>query len=391
MIRKVPKEFVLGAAMSAYQMEGAAAVGGREPSVWEDWLRRTVPAARRHTSDFYHHYEEDIAACAAKGIRALSLSFSWSRIMWRDGTVNPEGLAFYDRVIDACLRHGVEPFVALYHFDLPADLAPAGWLAPQTVEAYLRYARVCFRHFGARVRHWLTLKDPMTEVTQGYLTGLFPPGQQLALGRAVLALHKMLTVLAQAARVLDFFGVNYYASHFCTRPAPGGESRIIHNATGTRGTSTYELAGVSRRVTRADVPTTDWDWNIFPHGLYEMLRRIHRGYREIPLYVTETGIGLHDSCAAGGIEDDDRIDYLRQHLAAVLDAREDGVDVRGLFVWSLLDGLSWANGCDKRYGLFYVDYETGERTPKKSADWFGDLAHSRLMLTTSSVSNGLLV
>ena len=130
MIRKVPKEFVLGAAMSAYQMEGAAAADGREPSVWEDWLRRTVPAAHRHTSDFYHHYEEDIAACAAKGIRALSRSFSWSRIMRRDGTVNPEGLAFYDRVIDACLRHGVEPFVALYHFDLPADLAPAGWLAP---------------------------------------------------------------------------------------------------------------------------------------------------------------------------------------------------------------------------------------------------------------------
>lgn len=198
MIRKVPKEFVLGAAMSAYQMEGAAAAGGREPSVWEDWLRRTVPAAHRHTSDFYHHYEEDIAACAAKGIRALSLSFSWSRIMRRDGTVNPEGLAFYDRVIDACLRHGVEPFVALYHFDLPADLAPVGWLAPQTVEAYLRYARVCFRHFGARVRHWLTLKDPVTEVTQGYLTGLFPPGQKLALGRAVLALHKMLTAHAQA-------------------------------------------------------------------------------------------------------------------------------------------------------------------------------------------------
>ena len=200
MIRKVPKEFVLGAAMSAYQMEGAAAAGGREPSVWEDWLRRTVPAAHRHTSDFYHHYEEDIAACAAKGIRALS--FSWSRIMRRDGTVNPEGLAFYDRVIDACLRHGVEPFVALYHFDLPADLAPVGWLAPQTVEAYLRYAHVCFRHFGARVRHWLTLKDPMTEVTQGYLTGLFPPGQQLALGRAVLALHKMLTAHAQAVHGL---------------------------------------------------------------------------------------------------------------------------------------------------------------------------------------------
>ena len=474
MIRKVPKDFLLGAAMSAYQMEGAADAGGREPSVWEDWLQRTVPAEHRHTSDFFHHYEEDIAACAARDIRALSLSFSWSRIMRRDGTVNPEGLAFYDHVIDACLRHGVEPFVALYHFDLPAQLAPAGWLAPQTVELYLRYARVCFRHFDGRVRHWLTLKDPVTEVTQGYLTGLFPPGQKLALGRGVRALHKMLVahaqavllyksmggggsigiahraegvypltqcaedvlaarrddvltngllldavlmgryrqatrqllaeilredetftppeeeleMLAQAAQLLDFFGVNYYASHFCTQPTPGGESRIVHNAAGERGTSTYEIAGVSRRLSRGDVPTTDWDWNIFPRGLYEMLRRVHREYRKIPLYVTETGIGLHDRRAAGGIEDDDRIDYLRQHLAAVLDAREDGVDVRGLFVWSLLDGLSWANGCGKRYGLFYVDYETGKRTPKKSADWFGDLARARLMLTTSGVITG---
>ncbi len=178
--------------------DGGRRGGGRARAVGLGGLA----AAHRHTSEFYHHYEEDIAACAAKGIRALSLSFSWSRIMRRDGTVNPEGLAFYDRVIDACLRHGVEPFVALYHFDLPADLAPAGWLAPQTVEAYLRYARVCFRHFGARVRHWLTLKDPVTEVTQGYLTGLFPPGQKLALGRAVLALHKMLTAHAQAAHGL---------------------------------------------------------------------------------------------------------------------------------------------------------------------------------------------
>ena len=203
MIRKVPQDFLLGAALSAYQMEGAAGADGREPSVWDAWLARPGSGYDgKVASDFYHHFEEDIAAAAAHGLRALTLSLSWSRILRADGTVNPDGLAFYDRVIDRCLAHGVEPFVALYHFDLPADFAPAGWLAPQTVEAYLRYARVCFRHFGARVRHWLTLKDPMTEVTQGYLTGLFPPGQKLALGRAVLALHKMLTAHAQAVHGL---------------------------------------------------------------------------------------------------------------------------------------------------------------------------------------------
>ena len=82
---------------------------------------------------------------------------------------------------------------------------------------------------------------------------------------------------------------------------------------------------------------------------------------------------------------DDRIDYLRQHIATVLDAMEDGVDVRGLFVWSLIDGLSWTNGYDKRYGLFYVDYATGKRFPKKSADWLRDLAERRIMLTLNAI------
>ncbi len=461
MIRKVPQDFLLGAALSAYQMEGAAGADGREPSVWDAWLARPGSGYDgQHASDFYHHYEEDIAAAAAHGLRVLTLSLSWSRILRADGTVNPDGLAFYDRVIDACRAHGVEPFVALYHFDLPDAYAREGWLAPGTTEAYLRYARVVFQHFGDRVRHFLTMKDPVTEITQGYITGLFPPGQRFALGRAMRALYKMLVahaqavllykslnlggsigiahraegvyplretradvqaarrddvltnrmlldcvlagrislrtrslleeilpagesfatndeeleVLSRAAAALDFFGVNYYASHFCTAPT-GGASRIIHNGAGERG----------RRLSREDVPTTDWDWNIFPRGLYEMLLRLHEEYRAIPIYVTETGLGMHERPAKGVLEDDDRIDYLRQHLAAVLDAMEDGVDVRGLFVWSLIDGLSWTNGYDKRYGLFYVDYATGRRLPKKSADWLRDLAARRIMLTLNAI------
>ena len=471
MIRKVPQDFLLGAALSAYQMEGAAGTDGREPSVWDAWLARPGSAYDgRRASDFYHHYEEDIASAAAHGLRALTLSLSWSRILHADGTVNPDGLAFYDRVIDSCLAHGVEPFVALYHFDLPDAYAREGWLAPNTTEAYLRYARICFEQYGDRVRHFLTMKDPVTEVTQGYITGLFPPGQHFALGRAVRALYKMLVahaqavllykslglggaigiahraegvyplteakedvraarrddvltnrmlfdavlagrlslrtrslleeilpegetvapndeeieVLGRAAAALDFFGVNYYASHFCTKPT-GGASRILHNGTGERGTSAYEIAGISRRLSREDVPTTDWDWNIFPRGLYEMLLRLHESYRPIPLYITETGLGLHERPEADAVEDDDRIDYLRQHLAAVLDAMDDGVDVRGLFIWSLIDGLSWTNGYDKRYGLFYVDYATGRRLPKKSADWIRDLSARRLMLTLNAI------
>ena len=136
MIRKVPQDFLLGAALSAYQMEGAAGADGREPSVWDAWLARPGSGYDgKVASDFYHHFEEDIAAAAAHGLRALTLSLSWSRILRADGTVNPDGLAFYDRVIDRCLAHGVEPFVALYHFDLPDAYVREGWLAPGTTEA----------------------------------------------------------------------------------------------------------------------------------------------------------------------------------------------------------------------------------------------------------------
>ena len=218
MIRKVPQDFLLGAALSAYQMEGAAGADGREPSVWDAWLARPGSGYDgKVASDFYHHFEEDIAAAAAHGLRALTLSLSWSRILRADGTVNPDGLAFYDRVIDACRAHGVEPFVALYHFDLPDVYAREGWLAPGTTEAYLRYARVVFQHFGDRVRHFLTMKDPVTEITQGYITGLFPPGQHFALGRAVRALYKMLVAHAQA--VLLYKSLNL-----------GGSIDIAHRA-----------------------------------------------------------------------------------------------------------------------------------------------------------------
>ncbi len=473
MIRTLPRDFVLGATSAAYQVEGGLHEGGRIPAAWDSWLQRPSNLFDAEiASDSYHRWREDIENCRQYGIKSLQISFAWTRLQDEEGQANPEGLKFYDAVIDACLEADIEPYVALYQFDLPADLADrGGWLDPLTTERYLAYAKLCFTHFGDRVHHWLTFKDPVTESFHTHITGLFPPGNYFAPEDALHQLYRMTvahsravmlykgmypggkigiahraepvyplqdteadrraawlddafsnhflldlvldgrsredtqqainTVLVPqrngyfmqdpqeasflqvAASSLDFLGVNYYASHFTT--AWQGGNVIHHNGAGEKGTTTYALAGIGRRVARSEIPTTDWDWSIFPQGLYDMLMRIHREYPAKPILITENGLGMHEELEKGTVEDDDRIDYLRQHISAVLDAIEDGVDVRGFFIWSLVDCMSWTNGYEKRYGLFYVDRADGRRYAKKSAHWLRDFSKRRIMLTLSGL------
>lgn len=486
MIRKLPHDFVLGATISAYQAEGGARLGGRVPSSWDSWYHREESSFNGDmASGFYQHFKDDIRNCAKFNIKSLAISLSWPRIIKDEqGTVNADGIEFYNAVIDECLACGIEPWVALYHFDTPEFIFSQGeWLSPHTVEQFLRYAKVCFTNFGDRVRHWITLKDPVSQVNNEYVAGLFPPGEHYELLKATQALHKMLVAhartvnlfksldlageigivhraeaiypvvgsaanersayvedvflnrilldavlggnyskdalrtvneiltreddsfapaaeemaqLMDAAENMDFLGINYYTSHFVE--AYDGADVIKHNSRGERGTDKYALGGVARRLACEDVPTTDWDWSIFPHGLYDMLLRLHEKYPSKPLYITENGIGLRENLTAPKdsrqaiVEDDDRIDYIRQHLAAVLDAVDEGVDVRGYFVWSLVDAMSWTNGYDKRYGLFFVDYEDKKLTryPKKSAYWLSDLAQKRIMLTALALGGKMI-
>ena len=173
----------------------------------------------------------------------------------------------------------------------------------------------------------------------------------------------------------DYLGINYYQPQFVQ--AYAGENRSKYNATGEKGTTTLRMKGIAELVKNPDVPTTDWDWNIYPQGLYDILRQVDANYPAHPaIYITENGLGSKDVLDAAGdfVDDDDRIDFIDQHLDALLKAREDGVDVRGYFVWSLQDQFSWSNGYNKRYGLFYIDFETQRRAIKKSALWSKEIA-----------------
>lgn len=184
--------------------------------------------------------------------------------------------------------------------------------------------------------------------------------------------------LVFAAKHLDFLGINYYASHFLKQY--DGESKIHHNGTGKKGSSIFALKGVGERVNNPEIPTTDWDWPIYPQSLEDMLLQIKNRYPNYnKLYVTENGMGDKDILCDGSVEDDARIDYIKVHLNAILNAIDKGVRVEGYFLWSLMDVFSWTNGYTKRYGLFYVDFETQNRYAKKSAYWYKEISEQRVL------------
>ena len=187
-----------------------------------------------------------------------------------------------------------------------------------------------------------------------------------------------LTWLTKAAPLNDCLGLNTYKCQFL-RAWDGGND-IHHNGTGDKGSSRWALEGVGEALVREGIPTTDWDWIIYPEGLYDLLLRVKNDYPNYKkIYITENGMGYKDDLVDGIVDDTPRIDYIRQHLSWILKAIDGGVNVQGYFVWSLQDQFSWTNGYNKRYGFFYVDYETQERTPKASAYWFKRVAQTRCL------------
>lgn len=186
------------------------------------------------------------------------------------------------------------------------------------------------------------------------------------------------TALEAAKDLNDFLGINYYMSDWME--AFDGETEIIHNGKGEKGSSKYQIKGIGRRVAPDYVSRTDWDWIIYPQGLYDQIMRVKKDYPNYKkIYITENGLGYKDEFVDNTVYDDGRIDYVKQHLEILSDAIADGANVKGYFIWSLMDVFSWSNGYEKRYGLFYVDFETQERYPKKSAHWYKKVAETQII------------
>jgi beta-glucosidase len=430
-----PPGFVWGAATAAYQIEGAWDQDGKGESIWDRFCQVPGNIANGDTGkdacDHYHRWREDVALMQDMGLHAYRFSISWPRLLPRGwGSVNAAGVDFYSQLVDALLEGGIEPFVTLYHWDLPQALQDReGWPARDTVQAFVEYADLASRKLGDRVKQWMTLNEPHVSAFVGHQEGQHAPGHRDR-DEALAAAHHLLLAHgwavpeirrnspgARVGIVLDL-SVHVPASPSeADRAAANLEDGLLnrwfldplsgrgypadivghygHDLDFVQDEDLKVLAvpldflGVKyyfRTVVRCDaVPEsqneprtvfpdpdrTDMGWEVYAQGLYELLSRLHANYDLAALYVTANGATYPDKIAPdGNVDDLLRIAHLRQHLAAAGQALAEGVPLRGYFAWSLLDSFEWAYGYAKRFGLIYVDYATQQRIPKASAHWY---------------------
>ncbi|MBB6240856.1 GH1 family beta-glucosidase [Rhodanobacter sp. MP1X3] len=384
--------------------------------------------------DHYHRYPDDVALMATLGVDAYRFSIAWSRIQPNGrGAANPKGLDFYSRLIDALLAKGISPTPTLFHWDLPQALQDAGgWFNRDTADRFAEFARIVAERLGDRVSRWITHNETFEHTVLGHAIGTHAPGQQLGLdifsvvhhlllshGKAVQALRAILPAgaqigiaqsmararpassrikdrlaahllealhlrmhtdpllfgryplalrllgidrsalragdLATIAQPLNFLGINFYNPQY-VRSAPKG------------GAVPIEATEPPMHLER-----TEMGWPVDANGFSELLLYLRKRYRAKlpPIFITENGAAFPDAVdAQGRIDDPRRIAYLQAHLHALRQAMDAGVDVRGYFVWSLLDNFEWAEGYRPRFGLVHVDYSTQQRTPKASFDWY---------------------
>ena len=434
-----PDGFLWGVGTSSYQVEGGVLEDGRGESIWDRFSHTPGRVENDDnadvTSDQFHRWREDVGIMAELGVRAYRFSFAWPRIQPDgSGALNQAGLAYYDRLIDALLVHGIEPTPTLYHWDLPQALEDrGGWLERATVERFAEFASHCYARYGDRVRTWFTINEPWVAATLGYRLGIHAPGHR-DLGESVRASHHFLLGHGMAVEAFRASGregrIGIVLSMSPTEPATDSEADriaavgsdgytnrwfldpVLHGRYPTdmlelwerltgpldairpddaaRIGTTSDLLGVNyyaRRVIAAgtadgglpwtverpsrDVPWTDTGWEITPASLTDLLVRLTPEVGDLPILITENGAVYLDAPRPDGRTTDvGRIAFMRSHLAAIHRAIELGAPVEGYFYWSLLDNFEWAEGFRSRFGLVHVDYPSGRRLIKDSGRAF---------------------
>ncbi len=437
MAAKFPDGFLWGVSTAAYQIEGAVREDGRGPSIWDTFSHHPGKILGGDNGDVacdhYHRWPEDVALMRELGIGAYRLSTAWSRILPEGrGRVNDKGLEFYDRLIDGILEAGIEPWICLYHWDLPQSLEDrGGWQNRDTAAWFADYAQLTVRRLGDRVKHWATFNEPNCACVKGYGDGEHAPGIRGRLN-ALTAIHVMnlahgLGIGAMRSERADLLLGNIYNFH-PYEPASEREqdeiATMMLDALWNRSFPDPQMLGHYPEPLAAEIeawvqpgdldiikqkpdyfafnhysgsrvrhdpdhpfeavalppppgtPVTDMGWEIAPDTFRAVMIEAKERYAgDLPIYILENGAAFPDQVEQDGrIRDHQRVSYLRGYLGAVLDAIEAGVPVRGYFVWTLMDNFEWALGFSKRFGLVHTDYETLERRPKDSFEFYAELA-----------------
>ena len=430
---RFPTSFVWGVASSAFQIEGAAAADGKGASIWDEFCRRPGVIADGSDGeiacDHYNRLESDLDLIAGLGVRAYRFSISWPRIQPAgSGEVVEAGIDFYNRLVDGLLERDIEPFATLYHWDLPAVLQREhdGWADRNTAYRFAEYAALVAERLGDRVRSFATHNEPWVTATIGHELGHFAPGVKNRAVAAQVSHHCLLShgLASQAMRssrsdievgiVLnlspvysatdspadtvqalreDGLLVRWYMDALLRGEYPAdilehlgadvprtqaGDAQLIAQPLDFLGVNYYHpiVSSAARPFSpaRDGAEVTDMGWEVAPARFTDLLVRLHREYDLPPLFITENGAAYRDTVVDGCVQDEDRRAYIESHVRAIADAIEGGVDVRGYFVWSLLDNFEWAAGYTKRFGIYYVDYATQARILKRSGFWYKSFA-----------------
>jgi beta-glucosidase len=438
---RFPDDFLWGCATASYQIEGGAAEDGRQPSVWDTFSKTPGKVANGDTGDVaddsYHRYKEDIRLLKGLGVKTYRMSVSWPRV-FPDGTGTPneKGIAYYERVIDELAAAGIDPYVTLFHWDLPQALEDrqGGWESRDTSKAFADYAAFVARRLSDRVRHFCTINEFSCFTDDGYASGRKAPGKRLDAARVNQIRHNGLLAhglgvqalrssarpgtkigLAENARIcvpaieseahieaarkamrelnapfLTAVLEGRYPDSYLERCGAGApkftadDMKAIGSPVDFVGlnayTPTYVVAssggaGFTVPARPSSYPRMASSWLIVgPEIAYWAPRHMAEIWNVKDVYITENGCSSDDVVASDGhVYDTDRVMYLRNHLVHAHRAVSEGWPLRGYFLWSLLDNFEWADGYTKRFGIVFVDYRTQKRIPKLSADFYREV------------------
>ncbi len=434
--------FTWGVATAAYQIEGSPSADGKGPSIWDTFTHKRNRLGRGPikdgstgdiATDSYRRYPDDIALTAAMGFDAYRFSLSWPRICPDgDGRINQAGLDHYRRMVDACLAAGIEPWVTLYHWDLPQTLEDAGgWPNRDTVFRFADYAGIVGAALGDRVTHWMVFNEALSFTLLGHMVGAHAPGRR-GFHNFLPAAHHVNLATAMGARSLRATATNPVVgtTAYLSPPIGAGPGPLARQAEraadavlnrlflepnlglGYPWREAPVLRAIERHIVAEDerdlvidldflgvqyytrlraqwlpipglwtyprfgrdrsLELTSLGWEVRPEGLGMVLDKVHSYGRYDRIVVTEGGASFDDVLVDGRVHDARRVTYYQSHLAEVAKAQQRGIPVDGYFAWSLLDNFEWAEGFRPRFGLVHVDYPTQQRTIKDSGYWFAN-------------------
>lgn len=435
-------DFVWGAATAAFQIEGAAYSDGKGLNIWDVFCKEDGKVFRGHTGDtacnHYNKIEEDVKLMKEMGLKAYRFSVSWARILPNGvGEINQKGIDFYNKLINALIENGIEPYMTLYHWDLPYELSKkGGWMNRDIVNAFAEYTKIIADNFSDRVKNYITLNEPEIFVGNGYMHGSHAPGYKLSNFELLNIGHNALLAHGIAVKILrensktelnigisvasnpaipvtereedvkaaqkvydraDIYNFVYTDSYWldpivfgkyndgiletCKDIMPkieNGDMELISQKIDFIGRNIYmgdyykadENGEPVKLPHKVGFTKTAFDWPVSDDSLYYGVKQCYKRYK-MPIYITENGMSCHDTISLDGkVHDPNRQDYLNRYLLGLKKASSEGFDIRGYFVWSLMDNFEWSAGYNERFGIIYVDYETYERIPKDSAYWY---------------------